>query len=366
MLSKDEIQALGLGASEWDNPVEIPWRADETAYGKGSARTLLLNTVVSLGLFLGPENPSHLEQQGIVVSVLQDVLPGGPSKAEQATGPPVSEQMHVIKLSGGGQPIELRCLGDQDAVVADPKDANTYVVDLERARVVAAFTADGVTVYREGAHGLEVIVMKRLVSIPELAPINAPEWLHPGSAAAGWLRLALEQHLQQDDSWHNVVAAGLYARFAPYVGSGGEASVAAARNWQAPAVQTQLALPRNWFRRDLKPQEHETVDLLLMAEIDHLFFEIENLREEMACDHPDWQAGVLELCRARDNIEGVRILFNETTFGPRVTRALEPLDAEATTFLRSIPVKLRLTDERLRSVAEFDAEAWWVSIVDRG
>jgi hypothetical protein len=185
-------------------------------------------------------------------------------------------------------------------------------------------------------------------------PVGLEQWVS-ASGAESWVRNEVQRHLAQNDTWHNFVAAGLMARLA----------IPSGTTWQIAEIQEDLAKPRRWIR-SLDQEQRMTVEILLAAEVQRLFISLDELHREMACDDPGWQADLVQFCQERDDLEGVRILLNETESGLRMDYVVEAFDSSASKFVRGIPVVLTLHDERLQSVASFDPEAWWVSIIDRG
>jgi hypothetical protein len=189
--------------------------------------------------------------------------------------------------------------------------------------------------------------------VEPLEKINPPAdtWQAVSGHVEPWLREQVEQHLRMNSSWHNLVAAGLIARLAASPDAAG----------RALALSEEMARPRRWALT-LDVKQLRTTGLLLQADTLRLLADLKDLQRTFECDDPDWQDDLLALCRSRDDIEGVRILLNEAGASDR-TSSIEVLDTEAMLFMSSLPVRLRLEDERLRTVAVFDPDAWWVSVV---
>jgi hypothetical protein len=352
MLNDNDLKTLGLLSREQlAKPVPVEWPdEEENAYGAGLAPVLALTALFALGHYEQP-HLSAAEALGIKIEVLTHV------KDQRGKYHPT--RRHVIKISSE-LPMDVLTQGNNpDAQVQADDDTNKRAVDFDETSGFLASTPRGAIVCETDEDGF--LVSSVLSSLKPLEQIAAPEWLSWASVPPGWLQRELQHHLEQNDTWHNVVAAGLYARLSPPLNFSSQSAPAGAK-----LLEADLARPRNWFRDKLSAGQHESVDLLSMAEVDHLFREIDDLQHEMACDDLDWQRAVLNLCRSRDDLEGVRILLNETEIGPRISEVVESLDSEGSLLLRSVPVALTFRDERLRTVASFDPGAWWVSLVDQG
>jgi hypothetical protein len=198
-------------------------------------------------------------------------------------------------------------------------------------------------------HGAAMPAVRPLA---KLAP-RVADWLPADGERSEerWLRHEVDARLAHDDSWQNVVAAGLLARLA----------APAAAVWTGNRPPEPLARARQWAR-EMTPDQRDTLGALLLAEVDRLLVVLESLTETLECEDPGWQADLRDLCLARDDVEGARLLLMEGGDAGRGTGLVMVLDTAGGAFVRSLPVQLRVSDERLRHVARFDPTAWWVAL----
>jgi hypothetical protein len=178
-------------------------------------------------------------------------------------------------------------------------------------------------------------------------PPPEPEWLQATHDA--WLRQRIQTCLGVGTSYENAVAAGLALRLErPRPGV----------DWR---VTTVTSWPHRWMA-SLSPEARETLRDLAVARVDGLWVTLEELRHTLDPADADWRADLVDWCRERDDLEGVRVLLNWAGHGSRVSMLLAPFDVEAERFMRSIPVVFSFDDEQLRRASVTSPLAWWVRL----
>jgi hypothetical protein len=342
-VTEDDLTKLGLTGCVLGETTTIEWpEPEDTALGKGVAAGVTLAMALEAGSF-SPVHLARLDDLGVAIEYSTRVRGGVsvPDRVVKILGPP--DEQFEIYPSG--------ITADPNAYLRDTEDPNTFVIDHARAPVVALVFHDGNLILLEHEPGRHRVTTG--FRVPALEEINPPAevWQAASGVVEPWLREQVEQHQQMKSSWHNLVAAGLVARLATSSETGRTPSV----------IQEDLARPRRWALT-LNANQLRTVELLLQAETLRLLADLKDLQRTFECDDPGWQDDLLALCRARDDIEGIRILLNEAHAFER-TASVQVLDQEAMLFMSSLPVTPRLDDERLRVVARFDPDAWWASVV---
>ncbi|MGH7860331.1 MAG: hypothetical protein ACREQY_23625, partial [Candidatus Binatia bacterium] len=169
----------------------------------------------------------------------------------------------------------------------------------------------------------------------------------------------IREYLEVGDSWHRLVAAGLYARLIEP--SSPEESRKLIDDHIAGRPNPLLVRPIAWVR-SLSPTQLDDIEELALAEVDRLHGLVESLAESIDCEDPAWRGKVLELCHLRDDLEGTHSLLGEARRGDRLALALDGLDRDGDLFTASIPREIRFEDERLRRVRLGDPLAWWADL----
>jgi hypothetical protein len=347
--SEAQLRELGLDPTRLGESVTLPWPGEGVAHGRAPADTAMdVATIVDrdyAGVHFAPA--SVPPAQALRLSIHQ-----------------AEEDARIVKVTGPPDaPLEVRMLapvaGRPAAWARDLRDPATVLLDVRPATSAGGLVllpeGEGLLI-TEAPEGLVVFpVFREGLAPPPFPEIGSPllEWLGPRHAR--WLRAEIHARLERADPWQHAVAVGLFARLA----------VAADRPPTDVAGGDDLARPRRWARR-LAPPQVATLALLLKAEAVRLLDLVADLAEAMACDEDGWRAELAELCRGRDDLEGVRLLLQEAGAGETVADAVGLLDEAGARFLGSVPVRLVIDDVRLREAAAFDPGAWWAAPARRG
>ncbi|MBN1548391.1 MAG: hypothetical protein JW902_17205 [Syntrophaceae bacterium] len=339
ILTEKQIQKLGLSNYLEITDESFTWPQEDIGEGKGeiAAIFLTLANIVTSTVFVPVGLPS-IESRSI--------------RVEAALGHP-----GVIRLSmPKGNPIrEVRGLSD-NSVVHDKDDPCTVCLAInEKMPAVALTEREGLVLTSEG-ETIHVIPVLPRIAVEPFSKIESPvgNWII--SINDSWLVDEIQRNIDQNDAWCSAVATGLYARFieTPSLSDFVDQTLAGRPN-------EQLVLPRIWAR-NLSEADCRTIEDLGFAEVDLLSHKVEDLELRLDPEDKIWRGDLLELCERRDDLEGVRILLNETGKADRLSSTIEDLDEEAQLFISSMPVSVRLDNERLARVAKIDPAAWWASL----
>lgn len=260
-----------------------------------------------------------------------------------------------------GAPISFRGTGAAStAFQADSLDISTIYLNLDPpgARAVLRDRKAGVLIL-PGDQSLTVYpVIGPKVHVEPFAEIRAPVRQWCADLQDPWLVGQLEEVAGFEDSWHQCVAAGMYARL-PEPTDGKEAG-RELNDLLSGRVVERMIRPRRWAR-SLRADERATLEDLALAEIDHLHTLLDHLEEEMTPQKAEWRDDLLELCRRRDDLAGILLLLAEANAGERLTSACAGFDRRAEIFAASIPARVRFRDEMLRRAWLGSPETWWAS-----
>jgi hypothetical protein len=350
--SDDQLRALGLERSRLGETVVLDWPEAAAAHGRGLTDMAIAGLTVA-GIIAAPDYGGlHFGRAAVPAAEALGI------SIDQA-----EEDRRILKVScASGAPAIVRVLPplgptappDQKAWARDPEDLATVLLD------VRPWVSSGGAVLLPGGDGLLITIGEdgrlRLTEVvaggPRTPPVEiaAPvaSWLsdeHPP-----WLRRAVETRLGQPSPWRQAAAVGLVARLAAPLRA-------------APAA-ADLAGPRRWVR-GLGPGQLDALELLLRTEVERLLLAAADLARTMACDDRGWRSALVELCQGRDDVEGVRILLNEAGAGAALAGAIRDLDDAGARLVRSLPVRLRIDDARLREVRALDEAAWWALLARR-
>lgn len=347
-LSSQELEQLGLASATFGEGESLVFPADPTARGGAAANLALgLSALVAsdfAGTRFDPTRLAVLERSGVRLEVLRD-----------------DRDIVKIVLPGGAQGAVRGLREDPDARQDDPLDPATRYVDLRRSGPVFAEIEEGNGV-------LLVPEDDRIVIFPVF---HAPPCVEPlaeiGSDLATWCTACDDAWLVDqvrarvlDDPWEHAVAVGLYAR--SLEPQSGERIRQVVERLSAGEVDEDFARASRWARA-LGPEQRRSIEDLALAEVDRLHARITDLAETMDLDDPSWREDLAELCRARDDLQGVRLLLIEAGAGRRIGASLPHLDAEGKLLLWSLPRVIAVEDEQLRRAAAAEPAAWWTRLV---
>jgi hypothetical protein len=268
----------------------------------------------------------------------------------------------IIKvIDETGAPIVVHGIGLVPAAFhKDPKDPSTVFLDLDipGARTVLRETEAGVLIVPAEQSLTVYPVTGPNLCVEPLSEIRAPlvDWCREVRDA--WLVGQFEKAAGSEDSWSHCVAAGMYARLAePADAAEAEREV---KRLLSGRVVDRMAKPLVWAWT-LSAEQCATLEDLALAEIDHLDTLLGHLEDEATPEEKGWCEDLLELCRRRDDLEGILLVLAEAGAGQRLARACGGFDRRAEIFSASIPARVSFQDEKLRRAWLGSPEAWWAS-----
>jgi hypothetical protein len=272
------------------------------------------------------------------------------------------DRPRIIKvIDETGAPIVVRGIElVPTAFHKDPKDPSTVFLDLDvpGARTVLRDTESGVLIVPAEQSLTVYPVTGPSLRVKPLSEIRAPLAVWCREVRDSWLIGQLEKAAGSEDSWSHCVAAGMYARLVEPANAA-EAERDVERLLSGRAVD-RMAEPRRWART-LSAEQRATLEDLALAEIDHLDTLLGHIEDEATPEEEEWREDLLELCRRRDDLEGILLVLAETGAGQRLARACGGFDRRAEIFSASIPARVSFQDEKLRRAWLGSPEAWWAS-----
>jgi len=344
-LSDQELHALGLNRAQLGEGDILDWPEDVIAHGAALRPALAVLAVLVASQFAN----HHFLQTTL------GVVEGLAARLEQ-----LEEEPRILKLVGPpGATLTVQTPRETTTTESfrpDPNDPATVYMDLR--------ATNAVRVTFPGGNGLVVeiqsdgIVINGVFSVEPLAGIDSEVAHWCGERQEDWLQQEIQHRLARQDPWQHAVAIGLFARFGGAVQPAREIVTGMLEH----RVDPDLARPRQWAR-GLNPAQIRTLELLARAEIDRLHAAIDELWELMACDEPAWQQELLDLCRGRDDVEGIRLLLVEAKVAERIADDIGILDQAGERFMQSLPVVVAGSDARLARARSLGPGDWWAAPV---
>lgn len=169
-------------------------------------------------------------------------------------------------------------------------------------------------------------------------------------SADAWTLGKMREHLDLNDPFHAAVAAGTFLRLR---------ELEPQERGRLPRVEE--SWPHLWVR-EIPPEGREKLARRAIARVLALGYDLDRLREELDPDDEVWRDDLLDFCRDRDDLEGVRVLLNWAGAGRELEPFLACFDEEARLFVRSIPV-VELDDEQLYRASVTCPTSWWTSLL---
>lgn len=338
-LSDAALEALGLDPWRVGEPVRVGWPADAVAHGSGVRAMLTIGAIIAsqyAGLHFAEVRAPFLEGTGVRLHRLVQ-----------------NPDFVRITMAPGVRP-EVRTRAEQGEAWALDNEAVVLLLSRTGPVQVTDPTGSGIALEPGPRHVDVAPVYAHPITVPSLAEIESPaaEWVAESENA--WLRAEVERRLLHHDPWQHAVAVGLFARFA-----GAEEPARVVASVLRGEVDRDLARPRLWAR-GLSADRVRTIRLLAGAEMDRVHGALDDLERSMACDDPGWFSELLDACRSRDELEGVRLLVAEAGGRDEMTLALDVLDVAGRDLMASLPVRLAMEDGHLRRARQLDPDAWWV------
>lgn len=345
-LSDQELHTLGLSRAQLGESDSLDWPEEVVAHGASLRPALAALAVLVASQFA---NCHFLQTRlGVVESLA--------ARLEQ-----LEEEPRILKLVGPPGMIPsvqtAREATEAESIVFDPHDPATVHLDFRATNVVRVTLPNGrgllIEVHDDG------LVISPTFSVEPLAVIDSEVAHWCGGSQDDWLREEIQYRLDRQDPWQHAVAVGLFARF----GGATKPASAVVSAMLEHRIDPDLARPRQWVR-DLNPAQIRTLELLALAETGRLHAAIDELWQLMACDEPAWQEELLDLCRGRDDLEGIRLLLVEAGAAERISDDIAILDEAGERFMQSLPVVVAASEARLARVRSLDPGVWWVAPVE--
>lgn len=338
-LEPGQLAELGLSTRSLGELERIAWPEEHVGLGRGKVAT---HASIAALVLSGYANQAFAEVGSDVATRL------GIRIRQLRTDP----QVVMLSAPSDSRPTIRTTQAVESAVARDRDDPDTLLVDLRESGPSALLMDDGRgLLLRPVPEGLEIgEILHQPVGLEPLPSLDAPlqEWC--ADCRDSWLVELIHARTAHLDPWSEGVAAGLYARLLePGPGTPTRAS----------EVDEDVLRPRVWAR-SLDQAQSDGLEHLGLAECDRLLAGADDLGRRAACDDPAWVQELLDLCAARDDLEGVRLLLRARRSGERLDSSLGPLDEAGHELMATLPVRVGVADERLRRVWLADPDVWWV------
>jgi hypothetical protein len=246
---------------------------------------------------------------------------------------------------------------DPALVSIDEADAKTLFVDArQHASPFVVRVGETRYVFRAAERLEWWVETLRPLEVAPFEEISASGFDWSAAGDDEWLSRQIAADSSISESWRAAVTVGMFARL--YEPPSGERPRAIVQAILRGELEESIARPRRWVR-SLTASQLETLQDLALAEADLVLRTIESLDATYEPTEPDWQRQLLEICRRREDVEGVSLLLHEAGADRRLTSGLGLLDDIGRAFMFDVPIRIAPFDERLRRVASFDPEAWW-------
>lgn len=188
-------------------------------------------------------------------------------------------------------------------------------------------------------------------ALAPMASLTAPlaQWLAPDAPA--WLATVVRAAQASKDPYVLVSAAGTIQRL--------QDDPAPAQTFRALLAGEGLTHgPTAWFA-DLSAAQHDTVAALAQVAAENLLDALRTLDEgDLAGETVD-VVELIEVLHARDDLEGVRVLFAAATGASPLDPLLGFVDRAGLRLRACAPLPSVAADPRLATVSAADPDSWW-------
>jgi hypothetical protein len=335
------MKALGINLDSLGASETYPWPELPAGEAKGVVAKVTLAAVLSGTTPMNPATIPALEQIGIAV----ESADRAPWNVRLFT--PLPDGFVSVRVPNTVHTVVLTHPGRRSEAAVDLVKAGSLLISGPQGDVLA--TAD--------AHGVTFAVVSGVIVEP-LATIEAPalQWLSDAQSTDHWLRSEVSELLERGGAWANVAAAALVARYSE------PPSAAVAKQWLEATLARQtvstLAAPRQWAQQ-LQPAQLRTIQELACAEATRLVLMLDDVAETAVPEEGPWQSAWLDVCRGRDDLEGVCVLLREAGAAAVLQKPLARLDTTGLTIRSVLPNAFVTGDERTRRAGRVSPDSWW-------
>jgi hypothetical protein len=269
----------------------------------------------------------------------------------------------AIVKSHRGQLRSLEVLGDGDpSTILVTEDASNALVDLDRIGAIVAHLHGGDRlVLRKGVDKLAVwCIASTPIEPPSPPDVRPPveSWIESNDLEP-WLGDLVDMHLEVDDNWNHVVAAGLYKRL--HRGDSEEES-----DFLQSLLDAEMETPSDpvgEWASGLEPDQIEAIQEAARRRVGRVHDRIEKVLEHVDPDDDVWRGMYLDMLHARDDLASVReiLLAADAEAAEALDGHLRSLDQRGRRVVRSLPSVHELHDDaRLIRASTRNPDAWWI------
>lgn len=249
--------------------------------------------------------------------------------------------------SDDGSPLEAHALSA--SAVREEPDHGFIVADLAAAGVLAVHSVHGVQIVMCLESG-EIRIDRYELDVSELPQFDVDRsevrrW-YSGTSDA-WLAHEMDARLANNDAWSAATAVALFARLRT-----------PDSDLSSVFSDSETTAPHRWVQ-GLGGTSIEALEGLALAEVDRLHALLSNLREEFAPEDDDWRRDLIEILRARDDLDGVMMMLRWLEQGADLEAHLRGLDRAGARLMSASPMEFRAGDEQLQRAALALPNSWW-------
>jgi hypothetical protein len=249
-----------------------------------------------------------------------------------------------------------------EAIQEDDDSGTVYWDTAKQPRLILALPA-GFAAFERSAGGLSVQVDAPSLTVPPLAPLDAPlaDWASRVDDA--WSAAQLRCLAAIGSRWSCVIGAGLLGRL--FESSSSDEAVRSAKRVVRMDPVEPPVWPRLWAR-SLTEAQCKTVADLGLAEVDILHQVLDDVLHADS-EPTEWRSIWTDFCHRRDDLAcAVFVLHEARAESARLGDALRDFDSRGKSSLFSVPPNVVQDDERLRRIRATEPLAWWGSPSDIG
>ncbi len=255
------------------------------------------------------------------------------------------------------RPLVAVSAADTPAVY-DPEERNVLFIDPADSGPVAVKRSDGsgaLFFIDDGARTVCAIE----TSDVELATVPAPDVKRWATDLGDeWVAALAGSVASRGGPFAHAAAAGYVLRLADGTAIDQKKRFAA---MLAGEGDISSEAPRNWVA-SLSSAERSAIVIGALRTTEEVRFRLQEQKASMALDADYWWEELLRLSKRREAVQGVRDLLATIGESQAIDARLVSLDADATSFMRALPIKRVTNDEMLRRASRGHGPTWWTSI----
>ena len=196
-----------------------------------------------------------------------------------------------------------------------------------------------------------------MIELQPIAEVQTPLEAMLGQLEDPWLRSNILKRLAQKDLWQELAALGSVLRLRDRAPAHPDLIPQLIQGIKV-ALDPLDRDPRLWATK-LDKAQIDTIGDLLLAELDLLTAFLDDLKRTFNPEGFLWLHQFESLLERREDVAGVHTFLVEHGTAEPTGLVINMFDHEALRFVRSFPVEIAPSSERLARVRRLDPTAWW-------